>query len=59
MKKPKSENKHVAKKKGFHGFATPKEALDYYYKHELDDRHPEGYEYGCEKRLLEWLATRG
>lgn len=39
----------------FHGFASPTEALNYYYHHVLD-RIPEGFEYSQEKRLLEWLA---
>lgn len=38
----------------FHGFASPAEALNYYYHHVLD-RIPEGFEYSQEKRLLEWL----
>ena len=29
----------------FHGFSTPQEALVYYYKNELNDRHTECFEF--------------
>lgn len=44
--------------KTFHGFETPTEALNFYYEHVLGGRHPDGFEYKQEKRLLEWLAER-
>lgn len=43
---------------GFHGFASPVEALNYYYATELGGRHPDGFEYKQERALLEWLAAR-
>lgn len=43
---------------GFHGFETPTAALNYYYENVLGGRHPEGFEYNQEKKLLEWLANR-
>ena len=43
----------------FHGFATPVDALNYYYENVLGGRHPDGFEYRQEKALLEWLAKRG
>lgn len=39
----------------FHGFASPQEALDYYYLHVLNGRHTDCFEYRQEKKLLEWL----
>ena len=44
--------------KPFHGFASPTEALNYYYENVLGGRHPDGFEYKQEKTLLEWLAER-
>ena len=45
-------------KRDFHGFESPLAALNYYYEHELNGRHPEGFEYNQERKLLEWLAKR-
>lgn len=43
---------------GFHGFSSPLEALNYYYKHRLNDRHTDCFEFRQEKALLEWLYER-
>ena len=48
----------IEEKHNFHGFSTPQEALVYYYKHELNDRHTECFEFTQEKKLLEWLYRR-
>ena len=43
---------------GFHGFSSPLEALNYYYRHQLNDRHTDCFEFRQEKALLEWLHER-
>ena len=43
--------------KKFHGFDSPLEALNYYYKHQLNDRHTDCFEFRKEKALLEWLYS--
>lgn len=42
----------------FHGFDSPLEALNFYYKHQLNDRHTDCFEFRQEKALLEWLFAR-
>ncbi len=42
----------------FHGFDSPLDALNYYYKHQLNDRHTDCFEFRQEKALLEWLYAR-
>ena len=42
----------------FHGFDSPLEALTYYYKHKLQGRHTDCFEFRQEKALLEWLYER-
>lgn len=44
--------------KKFHGFDSPLDALNYYYKHQLNDRHTDCFEFRQEKALLEWLFAR-
>ena len=44
----------IAKQK-FHGFDSPLEALNHYYKHELNGRHTDCFEFRQERALLEWL----
>ena len=43
---------------GFHGFSSPLEALNYYYRHQLNARHTDCFEFRQEKALLEWLYER-
>ena len=43
---------------GFHGFSSPLEDLNYYYRHQLNDRHTDCFEFRQEKALLEWLYER-
>lgn len=57
VKKKPTTAKATAVKK-FHGFASPKDAILYYYKHELHGRHPEGFEFRQELALLNWLEAR-
>ena len=53
-----AEEKTEQSERSFHGFASPVEALNFYYEHQLNGRHPDGFEYRQEKALLEWLAER-
>lgn len=57
-----ANKKQVAAKsksaKRFHGFVSAKDAILYYYKHELHGRHPEGFEFRQELALLNWLEAR-
>lgn len=39
----------------FHGFESPLEALNHYYKHQLNGRHTDCFEFRQERALLEWL----
>jgi len=42
----------------FHGFESPLEALNHYYKHQLNGRHTDCFEFRQERALLEWLYAR-
>ena len=42
----------------FHGFESPLEALKHYYKHQLNGRHTDCFEFRQERVLLEWLYAR-
>lgn len=44
-------------KRKFHGFDSPLDALNFYYKHQLNDRHTDCFEFRKEKALLEWLYS--
>lgn len=48
----------AAENASFHGFASPVEALKHYYKHMLNGRHTDCFEFRQEKALLEWLYER-
>lgn len=44
--------------KKFHGFVSPRKALEYYYQHELHGRYTECFEFRQELALLNWLNAR-
>lgn len=56
--KKKTTDKGAKPAKKFHGFVSPKIALEYYYHHELHGRYTECFEFRQELALLNWLSTR-